>query len=214
MDKFKTGKLIEHLRIKYNLTQLELGKKIGVGGTTISNYERGYSTPHLDKLLELSNVFGVDYTYFVEDGDKFVEKISQNGIFTNRIPFYKENNVNGILLSDIKLADSFISLPSDVNIKSENYICTTVSDNSMSNIGIKKSSYIIVNFKKATTNGDIALVFDTNSNKFIVRKYITDGPMIMLVSDGYGDDTTTIYTSMNDSEYKIIGPVEKAIINL
>ncbi len=216
MDRIKIGTRIRHLRILYNLTQQELGSRIGVGPTTIANYEKGYSSPNLTRLTKLANALGTEYQYFIDDKYKCrsKEKLAQKGTHLNLIPYYKDKNTNGILLGDLQLADCFITLPSDISINTQSLICTNVTDNSMANAGIKKSSYVIADCNKGPINGETALVFCTSANKFIVRKFITDGPMIMLVSDGYGDDTATIYTNRNDGEYKIRGTVVRAIINV
>ena len=206
------GKRVIHLRKKHNLSQKALGEKIGVGYTTISNYERDYSLPNLDKLKQLAVSFGVDYSYFLDNTMDYDEKLMQNGIIINKIPFFKPTNINGVMTGDIKLADSFVSLPSDTVINPDSYICTKVCDNSMSNMGLTNNSYIIINTTPNISTGSIVAVFDTAQNKFIVRKYVKDGPMVLLIADGY-EGNNTICTNTLDNEYQIIGTVEKAIIN-
>lgn len=67
LAKYIGGK-IKYYRKKMNLTQKELGDKIGVKHNTISDYERGYASPEQDTLFELSDIFGVKI------GDLFPEK--------------------------------------------------------------------------------------------------------------------------------------------
>lgn len=50
---------LKFLRKRAGFTQSELGEKIGVGTTTISNYEAGNSEPNIDLILSLSKVLGV-----------------------------------------------------------------------------------------------------------------------------------------------------------
>lgn len=206
------GMRITHLRNKHNMSQKALGEKIGVGNTTISNYERDYSAPDIETLKKLSFVFGVDYSYFLCDDSTFKEKFKQSGVFINRIPFYDETNINGIITGDEKLADSYISLPSDTVINENDYICTKTTDNSMSNIGITNNSYIIINTTENAVSGKIVALFDTYNKNIIVRKYIKDGPMALFISDG-SEQQETICTNISDRDYLIIGTVEKAIIN-
>ena len=210
----KISALLKDLRTKHNLTQEEFGERIGVGPTTISNYESGYSNITPARLKIVAKAFGLKYSYFFDEEDCFDEKVFQNGIVNNRIPFYKSTNINGILLNEPKLADSFITLPSDIHIDTSELLCTNVIDNSMSNAGIKSSSYVIVNIAKPPLTGNIVLVHDTANKRFIVKKYISDGPLIMLISENFEGDNSTIYTNKNDKEYSIIGTVEKAIITL
>ena len=58
LSKF-VGEKIREYRKKNNMTQKELGKKIGVKNNTISAYERGAISPEQDMLFELSKVFNI-----------------------------------------------------------------------------------------------------------------------------------------------------------
>lgn len=58
LAKFIGGK-IKYYRKKMNLTQKQLGDKIGVKHNTMSDYERGYASPEQDTLFKLSDIFGV-----------------------------------------------------------------------------------------------------------------------------------------------------------
>lgn len=51
-------KLIE-LRKKAGLSQEELGYKLNVTRQTISKWELGQTTPEMDKLIEISRIFGI-----------------------------------------------------------------------------------------------------------------------------------------------------------
>lgn len=53
------GGRIRYYRKKLKLTQDELGQKIGVKHNTISDYERGHTSPEQDALFELSDIFGI-----------------------------------------------------------------------------------------------------------------------------------------------------------
>ena len=63
------GKRVQQLRRDYNMTQDDLGKILGVGKTTISNYENGNSFPDSEKLLQLSEVFEVTTDYLLGASD-------------------------------------------------------------------------------------------------------------------------------------------------
>lgn len=59
MDLIKIGKFISELRHEKNLTQEELGEKIGVTNKTISRWENGNYLPSVDALQILSKEFCV-----------------------------------------------------------------------------------------------------------------------------------------------------------
>lgn len=53
------GDKIKIYRKRKGMTQTELGEKIGVGKSTIANYESGYRTPQQDALFKLADVLEV-----------------------------------------------------------------------------------------------------------------------------------------------------------
>lgn len=58
------GEKIKHLRKTRKMSQEELGEKVGIKRSTISNYEIGRRTPHLKDLQKLAEAFGVGLEYF------------------------------------------------------------------------------------------------------------------------------------------------------
>lgn len=59
MDCKKIGNLIKNLRIKHNMTQLQLAERLFVSDKTISKWERGLGCPDVSLLIELSSVLGI-----------------------------------------------------------------------------------------------------------------------------------------------------------
>jgi transcriptional regulator with XRE-family HTH domain len=51
---------IRHLRKSSGLTQEELAKRLNKHTVSISDYEKGKSTPPIDVALQLCDIFGVD----------------------------------------------------------------------------------------------------------------------------------------------------------
>lgn len=56
---------IRELRQEFDMTQEELGKKIGQTKSNISKYERGELQPSIETLGLLSDIFGVSIDYLV-----------------------------------------------------------------------------------------------------------------------------------------------------
>lgn len=59
MDMVKMGSFLAELRKKNNLTQAELGEKLGVTNKTISRWETGNYMPPVEMLEELSILYGM-----------------------------------------------------------------------------------------------------------------------------------------------------------
>ena len=55
------------IRSQNGFTQLEFGKRLGLGRSTIINYEDPYGTwPRVSTFISICTFFGVDYRYFVD----------------------------------------------------------------------------------------------------------------------------------------------------
>ena len=59
MDMVKMGSFLAELRKENNLTQAELGEKLGVTNKTISRWETGNYMPPVEMLEELSDMYGM-----------------------------------------------------------------------------------------------------------------------------------------------------------
>lgn len=64
------GIKIKELRKQKGITQTELSKVLGVGKTTISNYETGYSTPDSLIIQRLSEFFNVSTDFLIKNSEQ------------------------------------------------------------------------------------------------------------------------------------------------
>lgn len=69
------GAKIKEYRKNYGLKQDELAKKIGVGKTTISNYEVGLRSPKKPQMIRLAEVFGVSIDDFFPKEESDIQQI-------------------------------------------------------------------------------------------------------------------------------------------
>lgn len=59
MNDYKFGEYIYELRKRENLSQAELGKKLGISGKAISKWETGSAKPNTDMLKKLAVIFNI-----------------------------------------------------------------------------------------------------------------------------------------------------------
>ncbi len=59
------SKRLKELRKERELTQKQLGEKIGVTKVSVCCYENGTRTPTLDTLIDLANALNVELTYLL-----------------------------------------------------------------------------------------------------------------------------------------------------
>ena len=103
MDQIKTGKFIATLRKEKDLTQEQLGEKLGVTNKTISRWENGNYMPDIEMLSLLSKEFDVSINElisgerlligdFKKAADNNLVTALNNSIFTlkERIAFFKK----------------------------------------------------------------------------------------------------------------------------
>lgn len=84
------GKNITALRTKHGLTQTELAEKLNYTDKSVSKWEHGDSTPPIDVLKEIAELFGVTVDYLIsEEPEEDYDKI-----YTA-----KENKTNKIIIT-------------------------------------------------------------------------------------------------------------------
>lgn len=85
MDQIKTGKFIATLRKEKELTQEQLGEKLGVTNKTISRWENGNYMPDIEMLSLLSKEFDVSINELIS-GERLLlddfKKAADNNLVT------------------------------------------------------------------------------------------------------------------------------------
>ena len=69
---------IQYLRKKQNLSQFDLGEKIGLTNKAISQYETGRTEPDLNTLCKLADLFDVSIDYLVCRTDDTVKTVKEH----------------------------------------------------------------------------------------------------------------------------------------
>ena len=77
---------LTYLRNKNNMTQLELAEKLNYTDKSVSKWERGETTPPIDVLKSLAELYGISLDTLCSENPNFdTEKESQNKISTNKL---------------------------------------------------------------------------------------------------------------------------------
>ena len=102
MDQIKIGKFIAELRKNKNMTQEQLGEKLGVSFKTISKWENGRGMPELSTLKLLSEELGVSINEILS-GEKlsnrdYQEKLEENIVNTLDYSHKKIKSIKYILI--------------------------------------------------------------------------------------------------------------------
>ena len=133
MDQVKIGKFIAQCRNEKNITQEELGEKLGVTNKTISRWENGHYLPDIEMMQLLSKEFSISinelisgekikdldykkgmekyYTVNDEKNNKLAEEYrklatqEENVIFGGRLAEYKYYNIDAMCRKAMELAE-------------------------------------------------------------------------------------------------------------
>ena len=102
MDQVKIGKFIAQCRNEKNITQEELGEKLGVTNKTTSRWENGHYLPDIEMMQLLSKEFSISINELIsgekindldykEKAEENLIEVLENSSFTlkERIEFYK-----------------------------------------------------------------------------------------------------------------------------
>ena len=76
---------IQHLRKAKGISQEELADKVGVSRQAVSKWESEQSTPDLEKIIILSNYFGVTTDYILKGIEPTNDNDQSNNELTSRI---------------------------------------------------------------------------------------------------------------------------------
>ena len=157
------GKLIKEERLKKNLSQDKLAKKLRVAKMTVSRWELGYYSPNSDKLDNLCAALGISREELVFKANERTVQSKKNdvqNILTNefiRIPLYDEIFQDKVL-SEEGLS-RFISISSYLLDTSKKYFALKSSYNTYT---IKVGDILIFEQTKKYNLNDLVCAFIKN----------------------------------------------------
>lgn len=204
------SKVLKSLRQEDNLTQRQLGKKLGLSGSAISMYERGEREPELEVLEIIADFFNVSIDY-LHTGT--FNNVSSSDVFTaptGTVPVY-----GSIPAGFPALAEQFI----------EDYILTTVPNphdyfalkvkgTSMINAGIVDGCKVLCHKQNTAENGQI-VVCRVNGDEATLKRFKQQDDIVILLPENPEYEPRIIPVSKFDSgEAEIIGIVKQIIIDL
>lgn len=76
---------LRKMRVARDLTQKQLGEKLGIDASTISRFEKGEMMPSAEELQTLADFFGLSIDYLLDDENKrfYLATIHVSGILTD-----------------------------------------------------------------------------------------------------------------------------------
>lgn len=214
------GEKIKELRTLKGLSQADLSKKIGIGKTTISNYETGYSKPLPDIIIKISSALDASLEYFYTPEE--IEYFKDNHMYFTRvtkIPVFEiKTDYETINSNNTAHVTTYVEIPSINNLRVGNFVIIRCPDNAIDKLNIKKGDFVVINrFNKENSfdsnlieNGKI-YAFEYQSKTYI-RRIFKSFNTFTIVTDSISMPQKPITVSVD--EIKIIGQCINAIIEI
>lgn len=114
------GKIIQCLREEANIRQSELAKNLGLGRTTISNYENNYSSPDLETLIQIADFFHVSTDYLlglspVKNAAQYLQEDETKMLkYYRRLNSENKDYINGEMIKLFREQEVYDNLPKNV----------------------------------------------------------------------------------------------------
>lgn len=214
------GKIITIARNSKHLTQQQLGERIGLGKTTICNYETNYSAPSINVFGQIADALGysiIDMLYLDQNSEdtktlQFPRAVQPGSDVY--IPYLTSKSMKSGFYNKENFMDYYLTVPGFmIGDPKAKYICTKMPDASMTGDGICKNDYIIVRKSSFIPDKCIAVVSRQIDGEIFIRRYYRDGHIIALIPSTDSEEYSIIRTDERNNEYKAIGFVEKFLTN-
>jgi transcriptional regulator with XRE-family HTH domain len=112
----EVGRLVRALRMSRNLSQTELGNRIGVTFQQVQKYESGANRISMGRLANIAKLFGVSVPYLLNESKKFDLKSSAgNTDYTNKLEMLGR-------IGAVRLLRAFAAIPAKPASLRENIV--------------------------------------------------------------------------------------------
>ena len=199
------GKNIKKFRELYRWKQEELGQKLGVGGATISSWEKGRTEPNMGYTQALADLFSISTDELIYGKvDSLTEIPIDSLVFDDYFPLPYYSGLSAGSFEELLETepDSLVYVPIIFQGRKKHLHAFKVNGTSMNNV---------------IPDGSIVVIEDTHNN---AMKY-SDGTIIVAFMDGTatvkrlysGEDNITLSPDSTDkSHMPIIVPKDKELV--
>ena len=190
--------IIRTYRTQNNLTQEELGNKLGVSRQTVNNWESGLYNPSEKLLIELAKVFGISPDKLFEEYADEARAYKLN---------FKPSSVIRLYESPKALTDKSPEAIITVNYEDPmSLIALRIQDDTVEAFKLLKGSIAIIRTKGMVMSGTIVLL-SINHEPPKIAKITTDGDYLTLSygSEKYPDEKYDLYRTSVDVIGRVIG---------
>ena len=197
------GSRLKSLREQNNMTQEDVGRKIGVSKATVNRYETGEIDIKRTVAIKLAEVFCTTPAYIMGWTDNSspngmniynpaIHEIPILGYIAAGLPLYAEEHIEGYTYTDRNGGAEYFAL--------------RVKGDSMNAVNINDGNLLIVRRQECVENGEIAVVMVIRDNA-TVKRFKQDGNIIQLIPQSYNPQHQIQIYDLNKDSIKVLGKV-------
>ena len=190
---------LTRLRKKMDLTQEELGNRLGFSRTAISAWEIGRNEPTYEDAIKIANFFGVTLDYLIGAEEPNNKKLLPVlGTVKAGYNYLAEENIIDYIEPGMKISDP------------ENYFGLIVKGDSMAPL-LNEGDYLIVHKQEDFNNNDTCIVL-INGDEATVKKIVkTENGIELHAFNPFYPPRKFTFKEMEELPVRILGKVEKLI---
>lgn len=206
----KIGENIKKFREIYKLRQDDLGARIGVGGATISSWEKGRTEPNMGYTQALADIFSISTDELIYgNSDHLTEIPMDNIVFDDYFPLHYCSNLSAGSFEELLDAepDSVVYVPIAFQNKKKRLHAFKINGTSMNNV-IPDGSIVVCedNLDNAIKYKDGSIVVAFMNGEATVKRLYRYDSKITLMPDSTDKTYQPIFINENQQLY-IVGKV-------
>lgn len=199
-----TGANIRRLREQRNLTQDELGNMVGVSRSTITQWERGWTTPRMGNIQILAGIFGVTTADIIADEPSPANAIKP----TTATPAYAPllGRVHAGEAQEPDVLQDAIPVPYEIIKRHPQGYFLQVEGDCMDNV-YPDGCYILIDPEQRPSNGSIAVVSIDGADYVMRRLYRGANTLILSPDSHNAEHEDMVFTAADEHTVEFHGTV-------
>lgn len=189
------GQRVKKLRIEAGLTQEDIAKKLGLSKTAVGAWENGRAKPRLDKMNQLSDLFGVPVSELL--GESQVVGASK------LVPLMGYTHMGEAVDEDT--CDRMVEVPTSVAEAHPSGYCVHADGGCMDN-RYPDDSVLMVDPDMEPRNG-CAVLAEVEGYRSVVRTYLRGASTLVLSPDSHSGAYEDIVIHAGDEPVALKGVV-------
>ena len=213
------GKRIKSLRREKKITQIQLGRLVGVSGVTIGNYEKDEHVPKGEHLIALAKALETSPESLMSKDFNPAKNLPDQEQPSNYNQLRKVPLISSVAAGNwMEIIDNFHPgdadewQPTTAKV-SHKAFALKVEGKSMQNPNghptVPQGSIVIVDPEIEASNGKIVVAKLPNTNEATIKKLVIDGPLLYL--EPLNPEFKMIQI---DNECVIVGVVKQVILDI